>query len=295
MFNWLPDDTPKVEHKKFSPSCKEVKSWPDVIVADDDRAINRAEQTRFRSKIAKKLTGAFHRKHDSKPIESSPSKEAIHPQATDASTNDDQKLADIRRQREIAEKSLDGLEKLASFYPVGSMEQRRAEQSIIVQLADLEKLREEEGRMIASMGSLSFGRVWHDVSDSPAHQYTTSHASSSEPSYADESPEVDRAHGQLRALPQLPSQLRDAAVPRMPTKIHRTQMDSPIMPAASSQTTDELPTYEQYQGSETSSKDAIESEWVEYSTEDGTPYYYSTITKMTVWEIPARSSAQPVA
>lgn len=290
MFNWLPDDTAKVEHKKFSPACKEVKSWPDVNVIEDDRT-NRADQTdsRLRSKISKKLTSVFHRKGDT--IRRSNSVSVAESPVTARSSdigralNDEERLADIRRQREVAERSVAGLERLASAYPFGSAEQKQAEQIILSQKSDLEKLRVEEEKLIASMGTLSFGRGWHDYSESPldkaasptrARAYTTS-------VIEDEDSPVRR-----RPLPQLPSQMRSG--PRVPAKLVKSQDLENITPEMldisqpiSGYSDVKLPL------------PVAESEWIEYFTEDGTPYYYSTITKSTTWSIPEQYSSQPVA
>lgn len=283
MFNWLPDDTPKSEHKKFSPSCREVKSWTGVVV-EPTRAVNRADQvdSRLRNKLAdkaKKLTLTFHRKRsesDPSPMESQP--ESHTQESPDRPLNEEEKLADVRRQREVAEKSLDGLQKLASFYPVGSQEQKRAEQSIVLQTADLEKIRLEEERLLSSMGALSFGRGWRDVtSDSPVvqHQYSSYKTPASESILSDEeSPEISRGRASTRPLPQLPSQQRNLA-PRMPTKLVRTQS---------------VEQSEYSAPSPSSSSSVPSSEWIEYFTEDGTPYYYSTITQKTVWQIPVEGS-----
>jgi len=296
MFNWLPDDTPKSEHKKFSPSCREVKSWIGVVV-ETNRAINRADQvdSRLRNKLAdkaKKLTLPFHRKRsDSDPSRESTSADSqSFPQSQtqeslDRPLNEEEKLADVRRQREVAEKSLDGLQKLASFYPIGSQEQKRAEQSIVLQVADLEKIRLEEDRLLSSMGALSFGRGWRDVtSDSPKIAQHSSHNSqvNSDTVFSDEdSPEVARGRASLRPLPQLPSQLRNTG-PRQPAKLTRTQSVDQTSYDAS------------YSSSSSSSSPSVKSEWIEYFTEDGTPYYFSTITQKTVWTIPTDGSS-PVA
>jgi len=306
IYNWLPDDTPKIEHKKFSPSCKEVKSWIDIPTEDDRRSINRAEQSdniRFRHKLAdkaKKITGALHRKHDiprsSRPLPSFDESKT----SNDRPLTDDEKLADIRRQREVAEKSLAGLEKLVSFYPIGSSEQKRADQQMILQAADLLKLREEEDRLVSAMGSLSFGRGWHDVTENdlespPAAHNAASYAPSTyAPStYAplsadasDESPDLSR--GRMRPLPQLPSQLLKNSKPARPARI----VKSPSEDAG-------LPSYEQYEISKSTSGSSLKEqdtteEWTEYFTDDGVPYYYNTISKLTVWQIPGQD-VQPMS
>jgi len=296
MFNWLPDDTPKVEHKKFSPSCKEVKSWTGVVI-EQDRIVNRAEQTdsKLRKKLsskAKKFTKAFHRNHSD--IKKSGSREAcpnvdnyVQPQPTsnDRPVNDEEKLADIRRHREVAEKSLEGLQKLASYYPVGSTEQKRAEQSIVLQTAELEKIREEEEQLISSMGTLSFGRGWHDVSESPAVQQFPSYQSQATSSTLSDEDSPEFRRGSSRPLPQLPSQLRKTSMPRLPTRMNRSHSvdQTPVISSQSAQ----------FVQVENSSSKGSSSEWIEYFTDDGTPYYYSTITKTTVWQIPSINS--PVA
>jgi len=298
VFNWLPDDTPKFEHKKLSPSCKEVKSWTDILKDDPERlSINRAEQTdhRFRTKLAdkaKRLTGAFHRKHDvpkpSEPLKSmskEAEKENAIPSDSNRNLNEEEKLANIRRQREVAEKALEGLEKIATAYPQGSVEQKRADQSIVLQMADLERLRSEEAKLVSSMDSLSFGRSWN-----------THTPKVESPSNEDESPLTSRSR-RPRPLPMLPSQMLKNSVPLNPAHIKRSDTsEADRVPTYGGSSTDQdgIPTYEQYQQmtrtDSYAAPAASESEWIEYFTEEGVPYYYSTKTQKTVWQIPSSSS-----
>jgi len=292
MYNWLPDDTPKVEHKKFSPSCKEAKSWTDISNDDLERGkVNRPEQTEsqsgLRSKItdkAKKLTGALHRRSEgskqSQPLPSL-SKEAPNSKSSYSETrelDDEEKLASVVRQRETAEKALEGLEKLASFYPPGSSERNLAQQSITAQTADLEKLRQDEMDLVSKVGTLSFARGWN----APA----ASQAARDE----EDSPPANRGRSaSMRALPMLPSQRKDSV--RVPAHVGRAVTSpSPIR-------REEVPSYEQYQSSKVDSpivqsKSAANEEWIEYFTDAGVPYYYNTISKTTVWEIPSAPQSQ---
>jgi len=293
MFNWLPDDTPRYEHKKFSPSCKEVKSWTVAPIDDSERQnLNRAEQvehTRFRTRVAdkaKRLTGSLHKKSDvSRPSIPFPSmsKEAEMGNAVSSETgrelNDEEKLADIRRQREVAERSLEGLEKLSSFYHPGSVEQKRAEQSIVLQSIDLEKLREEENRLAATMGTLSFGRTWG------AAQQTSSTTGAQSAVEEEDSPVNTRSRSNSRPLPKLPSQLIKDTVPRNPAHIGRSN----VTPLAAD---NQFPSLAEHSKS-TSSQ--AQEEWIEYFTEQGVPYYYNTASKKTVWQIPSSNDIlQPV-
>lgn len=294
MYNWLPDDTPKSEHKKFSPSCKEVKSWNNVVVEDDRHIINRAEQTHdsLRSKLAgkaKKLTGTLRSKHEKNvdPMSSFTKEPVVQDQRV---LNEEEKLADIRRQREVAEKSLDGLKKLASFYTIGSVEHKRAEQSIVLQTTDLEKLRQEEEELSSKMGNLSFGRSWgNNTVESPETQPYNKY-SNAQVSYDEESPEpVVRGRSQTRPLPVLPSQMRKNSMPKMPTRLQKpneSELQS-TLPSLQSESISQSapPTYEQFNTPK-------QSEWIEYFTEAGIPYYYSTITKTTVWQIPEQSRSE---
>lgn len=292
MYNWLPDDTPKIEHKKFSPSCKEVKSWTDVLDVDSERGrVNRAEQTESQSKLrnkladkAKRLTGALHRRSEgSKPSQPLPSlsKEAIISDSSNSQArelDDEEKLADVVRRREIAEKALEGLEKLSSFYPVGSAEKRLAEQSITQQTVDLEKLQQEEMDLVSRVGTLSFARGWNAPA---AAQAITDE---------EDSPPINRGRTSSRALPVLPSQQKNT-VPRMPAHVGRAVVSpSPVR-------REDIPSYEQYTSSKvespiiekSSSKSTSNEEWIEYFTDAGVPYYYNTISKHTVWHIPSDS------
>lgn len=319
MFNWLPDDTPKVEHKKFSPLCKEVKTWTDVV-AEPERNLNRAEQTesqqRIRNKFAdkaKRLTGGFHRKSDvareSEPLPSISRERSLtmgairernmttiaprerantlgSPRELRDETNDEERLANVRRQREVAEKSLEGLEKLASYYQQGSAEQKRAEQSIVLQHADLEKLRDEEIQLTSQMGALSFGRGWDSARE---EEHNTVEPLS--PVLESETHTSGRASS--RAAPMLPSQMMKDSKPRLPAHISKVN----VTPLA---VVDEVPSYEAYKSLQTTDSqscandyytETVETtpaeEWTEYFTDAGVPYYYNTISKKTVWQIPS--------
>jgi len=255
--------------------------------------------TRRRSRFAQKISSTFHRKHDSTKPSANEALPPITAQTsdTDRSRPEEEQLADVRRRREVSEKSLEGLEKLTSFYPIGSVEQKRIEQSVVLQTAELEKLRREENDLLSAMGSLSFGRGWHDVEKdgSPAPvrpQRPTYSTSSHQPSAADEedSPEISRGRSATRPLPQLPSQMRKNSMPRMPTRLQRSQQtaEENAIEEEATMGAPMPPSYDQY-------KAKPASDWIEYFTDQGVPYYYNTITKVTAWTIPDHDNIQPVS